>query len=98
MWCVRSWIPTWMSFGRERSPANVVFIGAVGKNYVCPKRKGPSLGFRDFKAFNQALLIKQSWRIMMEPELLLSRMLKGKYFPSQCFLNASERSNPSWGW
>ncbi|CAN1141466.1 Uncharacterized mitochondrial protein AtMg00310 [Linum perenne] len=34
----------------------------------------------------------------MNPDLLLSRLLKGKYFPSRCFLNATKRSNPSWGW
>ncbi|CAN1120988.1 Uncharacterized mitochondrial protein AtMg00310 [Linum perenne] len=62
-----------------------------------PKEEG-GLGFRDFKAFNQALLAKQCWRILMQPELLISRLLKGKYFPSQCFLNTTKRSNPSWGW
>ncbi|CAN1820537.1 Uncharacterized mitochondrial protein AtMg00310, partial [Linum perenne] len=51
-----------------------------------------------FQSFNQALLAKQSWCILTQPELLLSRVLKGRYFPSANFLNATKRSNPSWGW
>ncbi|CAN1148781.1 Uncharacterized mitochondrial protein AtMg00310 [Linum perenne] len=65
---------------------------------LCLPKEEVGLGFRDFKAFNQSLLAKQCWWIMMESELLVSRLFKGKYFPSQCFLNASKRSNPSWGW
>ncbi|CAN1819853.1 Uncharacterized mitochondrial protein AtMg00310 [Linum perenne] len=65
---------------------------------LCLSKEEGVLGFKDFKAFNQALVAKQSWRILTEPDLLLSRLLKGIYFPSQCFLNATKRSNPSWGW
>ncbi|CAN1127287.1 Uncharacterized mitochondrial protein AtMg00310 [Linum perenne] len=64
---------------------------------LCLSKKEGGLGFKDFKAFNQALLAKQSWRILREPDLLLSRLLKGRYFPSQCFLNATKLWNPSWG-
>ncbi|CAN1128084.1 Uncharacterized mitochondrial protein AtMg00310 [Linum perenne] len=63
---------------------------------LCLSKEEGGMGFKDFKAFNQALLAKQSCRILMEPDLLLSHLLKGKYFTSQCFQNASKRSNPSW--
>ncbi|CAN1155706.1 Uncharacterized mitochondrial protein AtMg00310, partial [Linum perenne] len=45
-----------------------------------------------------ALLAKQSWWILTQPALLLSRLLKGRYFPSSNFLPATKRSHPSWGW
>ncbi|CAN1772524.1 Putative ribonuclease H protein At1g65750, partial [Linum perenne] len=56
------------------------------------------LGFRDFAIFNQALLAKQCWRILQNPDLLLSRVLKSVYFPSETILTASGRARPSWGW
>ncbi|CAN1279753.1 Uncharacterized mitochondrial protein AtMg00310 [Linum perenne] len=65
---------------------------------LCTPQDDGGLGFRDFQSFNQALLAKQSWRILTEPNLLLSRVLKGRYFPSSNFLNATKRSHPSWGW
>ncbi|CAN1801521.1 hypothetical protein LINPERHAP1_LOCUS22997 [Linum perenne] len=44
------------------------------------------------------MLANESWRILHQPDLLLSRVLKGRYFPSTIFLNATKLSNPSWGW
>ncbi|CAN1829479.1 hypothetical protein LINPERHAP1_LOCUS32504, partial [Linum perenne] len=51
-----------------------------------------------FQSFNQALLAKQSWHILTQPELLISRFYKGKYFQSTTFLKARKRSRPSCGW
>ncbi|CAN1810722.1 Uncharacterized mitochondrial protein AtMg00310 [Linum perenne] len=65
---------------------------------LCTPQEEGGLGFRDFQSFNQALLAKQSWWILTEPNLLLSRVLKGRYFLSSNFLNATKRSHPSWGW
>ncbi|CAN1188768.1 Uncharacterized mitochondrial protein AtMg00310 [Linum perenne] len=56
------------------------------------------LGFQDFAIFNQTLLVKQCWRILENPELFLSRVLKSVYFPSESSLTASGRARPSWGW
>jgi hypothetical protein len=46
-----------------------------------PKGAG-GMGFREMKLFNQALPGKQGWRLISNPNLLCSRVLKGKYFPN----------------
>lgn len=62
-----------------------------------PKSEG-GLGFRHMDSFNLALLTKQAWRIMTRPELLLSRVMKAKYFPSSSLLQAELGDRPSWTW
>jgi hypothetical protein len=37
------------------------------------------IGFRDFSLFNQAMSGKQGWRLLMRPNSLCARVLKGKY-------------------
>lgn len=50
-----------------------------------PKFSG-GLGFRDFKVFNQALLAKQGWRLLANPNSYWARMFKGLYFPYSSFM------------
>lgn len=40
------------------------------------------LEFRDLRLVNEALLAKQVWRLLKEPSLLMSKVLKGRYFPN----------------
>lgn len=62
-----------------------------------PKAIG-GLGFRDFQAFNDAFLGKLSWRLHNNPELLMSRVLLGKYCHSESFMEVTEKSAVSHGW
>ncbi|GJX59329.1 RNA-directed DNA polymerase, eukaryota, reverse transcriptase zinc-binding domain protein [Tanacetum coccineum] len=56
------------------------------------------LGFRDFEAFNMALLAKQGWRLLINPDAFWGRILKGIYFLNSNFLVAKKGSHPSWFW
>jgi hypothetical protein len=56
------------------------------------------LGFRDLVVFNQALLAKQGWRLIQNPNSLTARTFKDKYYPSTTFLQASQRSRISFVW
>ena len=62
-----------------------------------PKKLG-GLGFRDFSLFNQAMLGKQCWRLLTEPESLCSRVLKARYFPHCDFLDAPKPRSSSYTW
>jgi len=62
-----------------------------------PKAKG-GMGFRDFESFNLALLAKQVWRLLCEPDSLCARVLRAKYYPDGKFLQAKRKSGSSYTW
>lgn len=67
-------------------------------NKLClPKCEG-GLGLHHFYAFNLALLTKQGWRIMLNPQSLVARVLKAKYFLSSLFMKTSVGLNASYYW
>ncbi|KAG7583573.1 hypothetical protein ISN44_As08g030850 [Arabidopsis suecica] len=56
------------------------------------------MGFRDLTHFNVALLAKQSWRMLREPHLLLTRVLRAKYFSKTSLMEAKLGHRPSHAW
>jgi hypothetical protein len=61
------------------------------------KLKG-GLGFWDLVMFNKALLAKQGWRLMQDPNSVAAEILQAKYFPHSTFLEAQLRAKPSFVW
>lgn len=62
---------------------------------LCLPKSDEGLGLHHFYVFNLALLAKQAWRIMINPQSLLARVLKAKYFPYASFLEAPIGTNAS---
>ncbi|OMO94054.1 reverse transcriptase [Corchorus capsularis] len=56
------------------------------------------MGFKEFEAFNRAMLAKQAWRLIENPNALWARVLKGVYFHNCDFLEAGKGARPSWVW
>ncbi|MDV3193925.1 MAG: hypothetical protein Q8835_02560, partial [Sweet potato little leaf phytoplasma] len=65
---------------------------------LCINKDHGGLGFRDLTIFNQAMLAKQSWRLIKYPNSLLAKVLKGRYYKTGNFLKASLGNNPSYVW
>ena len=56
------------------------------------------MGFRNLQAFNKALLAKQLWRILQNPNTLVARVLRARYFPTGDILNVNIGNSPSYSW
>ncbi|KAH1097421.1 hypothetical protein J1N35_014342 [Gossypium stocksii] len=73
------------------------YTGVAGKK-MCGMQLDGGLGFRNIKKFNVALLAKQGWRLIDQPDSLLACVVKAKYYFSTCFLKARLRNAPSYTW
>ena len=82
----------WGQKGRERR------LAWVSWEKLCKPKAEGDMGFRDLKAFNLALLAKQGWRILQQPNSLVHRIYKAKYFAKESFLNAQVGRRPSYAW
>jgi hypothetical protein len=69
----------------------------VGKKWGDKKLLG-GLGFRDLVMFNKALLAKQCWRLIHNPNSLISQIIKAKYYPNSSFLESKLGKMPSFIW
>jgi ribonuclease HI len=73
------------------------YTGLIGKK-TCKQKTQGGMGFRNLRAFNEALLAKQGWRILTAPDSLMAKTLKAKYFPKHQFLHAKRGNRPSYSW
>lgn len=62
-----------------------------------PKSEG-GMGFRDLYSFNLAMLSKQCWRLITNPDSLCAHVLKAKYYPNISLLQATLKNGASFTW
>lgn len=65
---------------------------------LCKPKSMEGIGFRKLEAFNQALLAKQIWRIIMYPNSMVARILKVRYFRKVDIMEAKVTCNSSFIW
>ncbi|VFQ91828.1 unnamed protein product [Cuscuta campestris] len=67
--------------------------------FVCAgPRDGQRLSFRRIRDFNVAMIGKQGWRLIVNPDSLVARVFKARYYSKGDFLNAGLGSSPSFVW
>ena len=65
---------------------------------ICqPKRKG-GLGIKKFGPMNYVMLAKQYWNLYQNPNSLLARTYKAKYYPNCSLQEYTPKSHHSWCW
>jgi hypothetical protein len=62
-----------------------------------PKKEG-GMGFRDLHSFNLAMLSKQVWRLIDDPNSLCAQILRAKYYPEGDILKAGPKAGSSFTW
>lgn len=61
------------------------------------KSKG-GLGFKNLYGFNIDLLGKHTWNFLHNPNLLVTRLFKARYFPTSNVFKAGKGRDPSFVW
>lgn len=65
---------------------------------MCRRKDEGGLGYRDLHLFNLAMLARQGWRILQNPDSLCARLLVAKYGVDGSILNAKEGPGVSYSW
>ncbi|XP_019172765.1 PREDICTED: uncharacterized protein LOC109168178 [Ipomoea nil] len=56
------------------------------------------MGFKELRAFNLAMLGKQAWRFLTDPETPVAKIYKARYYPTTSFTDATIGNCPSYCW
>ena len=65
---------------------------------MCIPKKQGGMGFRDLESFNLAMLSKQCWRPLSEPDSMCAQVLRAKYYPSGDLLHCYLKKGSSYTW
>jgi len=70
----------------------------LSKETLCTRKENGALGFRDLHLFNLAMLARQGWRLLTNPESLCAQVLRAKYFPDGDIMKVQEGPGISYSW
>jgi hypothetical protein len=62
----------------------------VSWDTICQRKEKGGLGFRDLHLFNLAMLARQGWRLVQNPDSLCAQILRAKYAAGGSLLQAKE--------
>lgn len=65
---------------------------------LCEAKEGGGMGFKEIEKFNDALLAKQVWQLINNPDSLCHRVFKARFFPDYSILKAQTLSSGSYAW
>ncbi|KAL6176236.1 hypothetical protein ACLB2K_052871 [Fragaria x ananassa] len=65
---------------------------------LCRNKKDEGLGFRDLEVFNQALLAKTVWRIVLCPDSMVNKVIRAKYVGNGDWATVGIGVKPSQVW
>ena len=82
----------WGQWEKERK------LAWISWEKMCKPKVDGGMGFKDLRAFNLALLVKQGWRLFKNLGSLTHRILKARYFPDRNFMEAQLGPKPSYSW
>ena len=73
-------------------------VAWVSWRKLCKSKLKGGMSFRNLQAFNLAMPAKEGWRLIENPNSLVARMYRAKYYPHGDVLKASLGSSPSFTW
>ncbi|KAL9677882.1 hypothetical protein QQ045_015718 [Rhodiola kirilowii] len=73
-------------------------ISWVSRETLYQKKEVGGLGFKDMRTFNEAILMKICWRMITQPQNLVSKVLLARYCQNLDLSNARLGSTPSHIW
>lgn len=85
----------WWRTGRGEDQKGINWLSWNNMSYA--KSKG-GLGFQNLHGYNIALLGKHIWNFMQNPQSLVTRVFKGRYFPHDHVLKATKGQGSSFIW
>jgi hypothetical protein len=65
---------------------------------MCIPTKIGGMGFGDLHSFNLAMLAKQTWRLLQNPDSLRARVFRAKYYPDENILKAGRKKGSFFIW
>ena len=65
---------------------------------LCEAKEVSGMGFKEIEKFNEALLAKQVWRMMHNPDSLCFRVFKARFFLNCSILDAKDPNSSSYAW